>query len=91
MGNSVRNGQLKVDAIDHVIQRLVDVVYRDPKHSIAVRLEPFGLLLIRVVFVMRTVDLHHKASGYAEEVDHVRSQRDLTPELMAVDLPVSQP
>jgi len=77
--------------VNDVVERFIDINHRNPKHSISSVLEPLGFPLISVGFVEWTVHLYRKARQYADEVDEVRSYRDLAPEFVAADLPVSQP
>jgi len=50
-------GQLQVDAVDHVIQGLVDVSDGNSENPIALGLEPSSLAAIGFVLVKRTVHL----------------------------------
>jgi hypothetical protein len=77
--------------MDHVIQHLVDVSDGNSENPIAFGLEPSSLAAIGLVLVKRTIDLDREAGRDAEEVDEVRADGDLAPELVAVDLPVPQP
>jgi len=45
-------GQLKVDAVNYVIHRLVDIAHRDTEDSIAFGFEPLRFSVIRLLVFM---------------------------------------
>ena len=80
--------QLHIDPLKHGSQITGDLGIPEPNDTIALLLEPdlpfvisFGSL---IVIVMSAIEFENEAFGRTEEVDNVRTDRCLAPEMRAV-------
>ena len=77
--------------MNDVIQRLIDTVHWDSKHPIASPIQPFGLPVVCVDLVEWAINLNYETRRHADEVDEVRTNGELAPELIAIYVPIPQP
>jgi hypothetical protein len=74
--------QCQIDAMNHVVHRLINVDHRYAKNPIAIGLEPSGFSIIRLRLVTCPVHLYNEALRNAQKIDEVGSDRDLAAKLV---------
>jgi hypothetical protein len=80
-------GQLQIDSVNRVVQRLIDIAHRDAKYAIAPGLQiPRLAPVLLIIFMPCAVDLNRESFRNAHEVDDVRTDGNLAPKLVASNL-----
>jgi len=92
----VREGggaERRINDFDHAIRILQDVVIPEPHDAKILRLQPSGAHRVthRSLTMLTTIDFDNQASTEAGKIGDIRSERDLSPKTMTVDLLASQP
>jgi hypothetical protein len=76
--------------MDHVIQRFVDVARPEAQHLVTLSLQPssspFVVRPLRVFTVSGSIDFDDELGGRTVEINKVRTDRVLSPELPTIDL-----
>jgi hypothetical protein len=77
--------------VDHVVERLIDIVRSETDDPISVGRHPRVSPIIPDDVMGIAINLNYKARDRAKEIGEVRPDRHLPPKLEPTDLPIAQP
>jgi hypothetical protein len=77
--------------VDHIVQRLIDLMRSETDDPISICNQPCISPIIADHVMIIAVNLDYKPSSFAKEIGEVRADRNLSSKLEPADLPIAQP